>query len=113
MPPHVGLEQSQRNLTEGASRGGDLLEDVRAVAPLVDHASDAPHLTFDTPQPAIEPQDVRLARGEAHARVIGVPVHVYGIARACEGPVKPDTQAVVSREGPSANHGGWVSESDR
>jgi hypothetical protein len=42
-----------------------------------------------------------------------VPVHVYGIARGCEGPVKANSQAVVSREGPSANHGGWVSESDR
>ena len=56
----VVVHQRERDLVEGRLRGADLLEDVDAVAVVLDHPRDPPHLALDAPQAR---EDVALGAG--------------------------------------------------
>lgn len=97
------LEQGQGDLVQGAPRGGDLLEDLGAVALVADRAGDPAHLAFDTAKPVAGrrvtgPAGARIARSSAACRFT-----TFGIARTCEGAVKAVAGAVVLLRGTSGN----------
>src|SRR5262249_41049523 len=62
--PEVVFQQEQRHAVGGRLEGGDLLKNVGAVAILVDHLTDAPHLPLDLVQ---APKQLVLVLGVAAA----------------------------------------------